>query len=530
MSLVKYFRSKAYQWHCITSLAVAIPVLLWTISGFMHPVMNSMKPKVRNHSLQAPFLDTTRIRLSIHEALRQNNIAQINRFRVVKLYEVFYYQVKQPGIDTLTLINCSSGTVLLNGDRIYATHLAQRFLSDKNGNVQQDHGHHGINAALIQVVRPENGGQQTKNSGRVKEVKLLTRFDEEYKASNKILPVYRVSFERADNIRLYIETPADRLALAVDDRKAWFSRFFGITHSWSFLNGMGKIKSALLGVFSLLCFCSGLLGFYVYYIIKSKPGKRQKTGPARAAHLVLGNLFLATTLLYAFSGAWHAFQKLVPKPAVVTYLDETVFAASELKLPFKNLTGAVPAGRQLHDLSVVQVNDTAYWQLTIGREGKKEKHYLNTSTLRPLHNGDVQYGCYLACKLSGRQHRQVTHSSCLTAFNNRYSMMNKRLPVIEVNFDNAETFFVETATGTLSAITTPAGRAERFSFSNLHLHHYWEMWMGKETGTTLRNFVLIASTLGMLLAALTGITVWLQRKNKKNLRETTSCKPRKHNQ
>jgi hypothetical protein len=95
-------------------------------------------------------------------------------------------------------------------------------------------------------------------------------------------------------------------------------------------------------------------------------------------------------------------------------------------------------------------------------------------------------------------------------------MMNKRLPVIEVSFDTDENYYVETATGQLSAIVAASDRAERFSFSNLHMHHYWEMWLGKGMGKPAKNFLLITSSLGLLLLATTGILIYLNRKRKKS--------------
>ena len=99
-------------------------------------------------------------------------------------------------------------------------------------------------------------------------------------------------------------------------------------------------------------------------------------------------------------------------------------------------------------------------------------------------------------------------------------MMNKRLPVIEVNFDSEENYYVETSTGKLSAIVNPTDRAERFSFSNLHMHHYWEMWLGKSMGKPAKNFMLITSSLGLLLLAMTGMVIYWNRKRKKSGNKT----------
>lgn len=96
--------------------------------------------------------------------------------------------------------------------------------------------------------------------------------------------------------------------------------------------------------------------------------------------------------------------------------------------------------------------------------------------------------------------------------------MNKRLPVWEVAFDDGTHYYVETATASLAALSRPSNGAERFGFSHLHLPHYGEMWLGKETGNVVKNLVLISSTLGLLLPALSGTLVYLSKKAGEGIR------------
>ena len=98
-------------------------------------------------------------------------------------------------------------------------------------------------------------------------------------------------------------------------------------------------------------------------------------------------------------------------------------------------------------------------------------------------------------------------------------MMNKRLPVIEVGFNEEENYYVETATGHLAAVTNSYDKAERFSFSNFHMHHYWEDLFGKK-GKTLQKTVLIFTTLGLLMLAITGCWMYWTKKKKSQSRFT----------
>ena len=66
----------------------------------------------------------------------------------------------------------------------------------------------------------------TFQTSEIKKIELVKEFSGEYKKSYVLLPVYKVSFIRSNNISLYIETSTDRLSTAIDNKKAWFNKFF----------------------------------------------------------------------------------------------------------------------------------------------------------------------------------------------------------------------------------------------------------------------------------------------------------------
>jgi uncharacterized membrane protein YsdA (DUF1294 family) len=508
MSAKKYVRRNIYRWHRITSLIIALPILLWSLSGFLYPVMTSFKPDVRNQFLPAASIDTNRIHVSLHQALQQNNITILHNFRIVKLDSNYYYQIQQNNSDTLTYLSCDDGVSLKDGDQLYACYLAQRYLSEAvTKNKQKAMGHQM--AADISIVTMMFTTTKSYNKTKITNVELIKEFNKEYKTSNALLPVYKISFDRADGIRLYIETSTDRLATAVDNKKAWFINFFAITHTWSFLDGMGQAKNLTLGAFSLLCFISSLLGFYVYNIV----GKKKAASASKSWHRTLGNVFVLATALYGASGAWHAFHKLSEKPGREITADRSQFSADEVSFSFPNLAKSAKENEKLTNVSIVKMNGENYWQLYLSKEKGKQKTYINTKTFEELADGDIKYGCFLACLFSNKTSHTITHSKCLDQFTNNYSMMNKRLPVIEVGFDASENYYVETSTGHLSAVTNSYDKAERFSFSNLHMHHYWEDWFG-DKGKTIQKIVFISTTLGLLLLALTGCWMYWRKRQK----------------
>jgi uncharacterized membrane protein YsdA (DUF1294 family) len=520
MSAKKYIRKNIHRWHRVTSLIVAMPILMWSLSGFLHPVMSSFKPDVRNQSLPVAEIDASKIHISLRDASQQNGIQTIHQFRIIKLDSTYYYQIQQLNSDTLTYLSCVDGKLLKGGDQLYASRLAQRYLSEPilKGQSTESHGHavdagtessvhamHGNTNGLMMMFRTAKIYKEPKLTG----ARLIKKFDGEYKSSNVLLPVYCVSFDRSDDIRLYVETSTGRLATAIDSKKAWFIRFFAMAHTWSFLDSMGQAKNIILGIVSLLCFVTSLLGFFVYNIMS----KKKATSTSKSWHRTLGNVFVVTTALYGLSGAWHAFHKISEKPEKEMIADRSQFSTTDLGFSFADLASNIKTDEKLTNISVIKMNGESYWQLFISKGKEKRKKYIHTQTHKELPNGDIKYGCYLACQFSGEPNHSIMHSKCLNEFTHQYSMMNKRLPVIEVGFKEAGNYYVETATGYLSAITNPYDNAERFSFSNLHMHHYWESWLG-DKGKTVQKTVLISTTLGLLLLALTGCWIYWRKKQK----------------
>lgn len=502
-----FLRRNIYRWHRITSLIVAIPVLLWTFSGFLHPVMNMFKPQLMNQTLPKTVIDTTKIKISPDAALKKHHITEFRNFRIIELYGAFYYQVQQPGKDSLTYISCYNAQMLPRGDQQYAAYLAQRFLSDPNGGGKTDH--HGASANLLTLAKRHSSMNMRLNTN-ITDVQLVTSFNKEYKSSNVLLPVHRIQFERDDHLRLYIETSTGKLSAAIDDKRSWFISFFAVTHSWSFLNNWGAIKHILIGFLSLTCFFTSLSGFFVYNIMKKK---NHKSSGSRSWHRVMGNIFVATTLLYSFSGAWHSLHKLNSAEYKNKQL-QTVFNTNEFHNSHNSFKHVFNKHDSLLNVSVVKMYDNNYWQVSVLKQKKIQKKYFTVNGFDELPDGDEAYGRYLATVFSGRSPNLIRDSRPLNKFNDRYSMMNKRLPVVEVSFGK-ENYYIETSTGYLSAIASSSDKAERFSFSNLHMHHYWEDWFGKKIGRPVKNIFLIASTLGLLTLAMTGLMMYRARVRKR---------------
>jgi hypothetical protein len=109
------FRKNIYSWHRTLSLIIAIPVLLWAVSGFMHPLMTNIKPKVASQKLSPLAIDSQSIRVPLQTALQQNNITGFHSVRLIHIDTNFFYQVQQAINKAPVYLSTYNGKLLPSG-------------------------------------------------------------------------------------------------------------------------------------------------------------------------------------------------------------------------------------------------------------------------------------------------------------------------------------------------------------------------------------------------------------------------------
>lgn len=269
-------RKNIYKWHSTLSLIIAIPVLLWAISGFMHPVMTNIRPKVATQWMMPTVIDSNKIKIPLQSALQQNAIDSFISARIIHIDTNFFYQVKLTD-KRLVYYSTTTGKVLAKGEWLYAQYLARIFLEGQKAGAKQKPGEADTQNKVVStgdccsdaaacVLKPGSGAPFS-------DVKYITAFDAEYKNINRVLPVYKVEFEREDKIRIYVETEQDRFCLAVDKNRAWFARFFSLVHNMEWLNFLGTGRLFVEMALTALAFLTTLMGIWIFFITKSKAVK-----------------------------------------------------------------------------------------------------------------------------------------------------------------------------------------------------------------------------------------------------------------
>lgn len=556
MSLRKYIRRNMYRWHRVSSLIIAIPVLLWAISGFMHPLMTNIRPQVATQRLTAPVIDTSKLKVSLADALQKNKVATFRSFRLVAINDNWFYQVKVPGTNVLQYYSTDRGKRLPDGDELYARYLAKQFLEGEEGKIASGDGHDSDSTKAPSAVghigkgkppvmlaalklEPLAAGSSTPaaeaiagehdcctntmasvmnvtKGAKVSEVAFIEQFNGEYKYVNRFLPVYKVAFGRADGIRIYVETAQDRFAFALDNKRAAFDTFFSLFHTLGWLDVLGRGKHVLEALIMLLAIFTTSMGLYMFFTTKTKSPRGNITARARRTHRYTSLVVSLFTLLFTFSGGWHALAKLDPDNREKYFVDNR-FDASVAAPDMNRIQAAAGDSETITNVGIVKIEDGLYWQVfhkKASQQGSKSTAatkqgsakqpgnklpaagndlmksmqvpppntlYISQADYRVLKDGEKQYAQYIASQFSKRTTDRIIETRPVTKFEDEYGFVNKRLPVWKVGYkeNSNERYYVETSGGQMAALVNDIDYYEGYSFALFHKHHFMD-WGGKE--------------------------------------------------
>jgi hypothetical protein len=445
--------------------------------------------------------------------------------RLVHIDTNWFYQV-QPAARNATAaspvyLSCTNGNVLPAGDWLYAQYLARGFLEGPVIPAASMKGALAVPIAYHPAV-PDCCGAATEcilnpaKGAKVSNVSELKAFDNEYQYINRLLPVYRVSFDRPDGIRVYVETAHDRYAFAIDNRRAVFEGIFRILHTWGWLDLLGKGKLVVMLFIVLLALSTTLLGIYLFFTTKSKKGKGNSLVKARRNHRSLAIVASLFTLMWTFSGSYHLISKFTDDTRD-NYFIKDHFAADKAVLDLPGLQAMLPG--PITNIGLVRIDGIDYWQVYTKpasstkspKDLMKDKtepmapvYYVNTTDHTLLPDGDAKYADWLATKFSQYPEGAIRSTTPVTDFTAEYNFTDKRLPVWKISYDrnHHERFFVETSSGRLSKSVNDPGLLEGYSFAFLHKHEFmgWGGKTAKDASTLFWAFMqILLIVLGLIL-------------------------------
>jgi hypothetical protein len=515
----RFIGRNMYRWHRLLGVVTVMPVILWTLSGFSHPLMsNLLRPSIAHETIPTPPLTAGALVMPVAQVLSQNHLAAVQNLRVVQFRHQSTYQITDFR-GRLRYFAATTGQEVPNGDRAYAEDVARYVMAD--------------------------------STSPVASAERLTHYTGDYKFINRLLPVWKITFARPDGMAVFVETGQSRLGTFNNHARATFLWVFGMMHNWDFLDALPRpLHLGIMLVFTTIIWLSALSGLVIYGFVRKKLRQpravQDQVGWLRRRHRTLGLWVAFVTFTFALSASYHLWQKFTPD-----HRDEVVhtaaFAASELTWP---LTEALAGPAPIVQVSLARVGGQPYYRLlSKGTDGKPAVQYCSTLNGQELPDGEFRYASELGrefiLKLNGSTpaaaraagSEEAALADCcaapdmtsevktaigtpaatpapaqanllspelVTKFAGEYGFVNKRLPVIKLAFATPHhmALYVEPASGRLAAIVTDGDRREGLSFAVLHKFFLMD-WAGK----TIRDCVAMFSALGVLVVTLYGLVL-----------------------
>ncbi|MBM3117223.1 PepSY domain-containing protein [Jeongeupia naejangsanensis] len=453
------------RWHRRLALPAGVAVLLWGLSGVMHPIMSALSPQPQR---PAPAATLPAGFVPVQPALT-------GPVRELKLMMF----AGRPAWQWLTgdgrlrhWADARTGREIVDADRVEAERLARAFAGDA--------------------------------SGPVARITPVSTFGGDYPAMNKILPVWRVEFARDDGLTAFVDTGEARLSTLTDDRKRVLMGAFVLLHSWAWASEPVKLTgiAVLLGC-GLLTMAGGL----VLWLVRQRAATLKPGQPRlRRWHRGLGTAVGVAGMLLVGSGLIHLYFSRAQAPAQPAPLLTAIPALA-----------VVPDGAQR--LSAVRFGEHSGWLVAAAQPGAsgggehQHHHAADADALPRYWNGQAetdlaqQHALALA-ERAGAPAGQAATVSLVTQFGGEYGFFQKRLPVYRVDYavPGKPAYYVEPATGAFSARIDDRDRLEGYVFAYLHKWH-WLDGLGK----TPRDVILAGFAAANVAAAALGLTLWWRR-------------------
>lgn len=487
-------RLTAIRWHQLLAILGGFALLLWGGSGLLHPIITTFGPQqARFFPPEAP-IDLAGIR-PIPETLAAAGITSAQAIKVALGPQGALLQVTVTQDTPRRWFRLEDGAELKGHDQAQAVFLARHYM------------------ALPATP--------------VRSVEWVDRFSENYPAVNRLLPVWKVRFDRADNLEVLIYTETGAVAAVSNDWKSRLQRAFQWVHTWSFLPRNAEAARVLLItalVGSLLALV--LTGTAMLLLIR----RRVKAPGTRGWHRIAGYALALPLLMFTSSGLFHLIQNgwdeptrtltlapaLTPAPGDFGLHEQWTSITDGLAVSGVSLIQAND-GRQLYRLSLAPDRTSGLVTPTEIRNARFDgvqptgpALYLDAKTGQPWAPGDRELALQLGDRVTGAPRSAILTAEPVTRFGPAYDFRNKRLPVWQLDYGPPinTTLFVDTATGVLADRTDNSAKPERLSFSLLHKWNFL-FPLGRNVQNAVVSGVVLAS---ILLMALLGLQMDLKRR------------------
>ncbi len=486
-------RAFSIRLHRVLAILGGIGLLLWGGSGLLHPVIATWGPQQAVFFPPSHPVDLTGIR-PLHETLAQAGIAQAAAIRIVPGDNESLLQVTEDPDTPRRYFRLHDGAELPNHDAAHAVFLARHY---------------------------------TRETAPVRSVEWIDDFTPSYPWVNRLLPVYKVTFERPDDLAIYIYTETNAAA-GVDNRfKSVLQTGFRWFHTWSWFPAEADwARVVLMALFIGSLLALALTGIAMIVLIRRKA----RAPGIRGWHRVAGYAAALPLLMFTSSGLFHLVQYAATPPTKNLTLSAPISLASAV-FPLHAQWADLSAGLDVSTVSIIEdANGRLLYRLGLAppRRGRPETPsdirnarfdgvartgpalYIDASTGATFEDGDREIALQLGERFTGVPREAIRNAELVTRFGPQYDFRNKRLPVWRLDYGEPvnATIFVDTTSGVLADRTPDHAKAEQWSFSYLHKWNFL-FPLGREAQNLI---VSVAVAFSLVFMAAIGLTLDLRRR------------------
>lgn len=481
-----------FNFHGKTAIVVlgGIFFIIMGISGITHPIMTWIGPKPAQYYPPKMALKVESLK-SIPLILKKNNISKPTIIKIVPFEESNLLQVTEKKSNIRRYFDLTTYSEIQGQDKIQAIWLARYY---------------------------------TGISTPIRNIKLQTEFDTAYPKINRLLPVYKITFDTPNNPVTYIYTETNALAYLTNDLKINFQKIFIHLHTLKWLDEIEWLRIIIIGIGVFLILGLGISGIGI--LIR----KRKCVGhlfSIRRLHRFLGYFVSISLLFFAISGGYHLIYSNLKQPifgmkqSEPLLLDPNHFSSDFSWLtPYKS--------KPANSVSIVRGPKKEYYY-RIGFSPKKRTHKNNFDGIPSEKNviytaisghlnkklSDLEMAQHLAKSFTSKN-TEFGSITKIDRFGPFYDFRNKRLPVyrVETNSKDKRSLYIDTISCLLVDQIDRSGRWERFSFS---FFHKWNFLRGP-LGRNGRDIVMVIFVLsGIFLSILGFLLMWRNKFKKRGL-------------
>jgi hypothetical protein len=433
------------QWHRKLATLAGVAVLLWVLSGLLHPFVSYWGPRAANFMPPERSFSEPPAQAGFKAMLKQAQGQEIKSLRLVRLGYDWAWQLATK--DGFVYYNADFGKKSEDFGARYAADLAKYYT--------------GIKASAPVTD-------------------MQTEFTLAYPPINRLLPVYKISYGDHHDLTAYVDPASDRLGSLSDTVRGAALWLFQNVHTLSFLDPAEAVRVLIifLAVGSILAMA--VLGT----LMRSRLKYRRQMAPTRKAHGIGAYILWIPVLMFTLSGLLHL---IVRSPSLS---DPPLPVADTFSL-HGNIT--LPPLESFNDLRMISRQGELYWRVLSG----KEALYYKEGSKTPLDEATFAAGFLPDAEYAGKPEQ-------VFKFSDEYGFAYKRLPVWK--FTEAKTGlmrFVDPADGLIAANVTPFEAKETWVFTRLHKWQFLDVITGKRWRdaaiAVIAVFVLMMSVTGLKL-------------------------------